>query len=450
MKSSPSLSKSSRAFNRQSVQGAIRALQTSLKRFRTIPINGIALFAGVQPIAPGSAAEPLAATPSAATASSSGTSSERERLMVREIEPLKPLRTGMYHCDGKFHVGPLVEQLSDEISYGFVIFDGSGCHMYTVAGDSFTLVWRHGDPGLPKKHGRGGQSAPRFGRLRQIARAAWVSSVAKQLNTAFTDKTTCNVMVAGIVLCGSGELKQQLQQRTNVLDPRVSAAILPTLIDLQYGGMAGLQEAIKKAEPLINDHAFSRQRSTLVTFMEGIANDSGLVAFGARDTLHALDSGAVETLIISESMNYRRVVYRNAVTQETHVDFIEHYKRVPSLPSHVAPPAPPTSSSRRANSSAAASTSNATTSDANDASTSATDAEWRVESAEPLLDHLVSLVNTYGAAVQLISPSSTQGAQFNSAFEGIGAILRWAVALPSSEVPEELHDIEADEYDWDY
>ena len=444
MTSARSLSKSSRAFNRQSVQGAIRALQTALKRYKTIPTNGIALFAGMQPIAAGvSAAGEVA---SSSVSSATGVSSERERLMVREIEPIKPLRTGMYHCDGKFHVEPLMEQLADDVAYGFVILDGSGCHMYSVSGDTFTQVWKHGDPGLPKKHGRGGQSAPRFGRLRQIARAAWISMVAKQLNVAFTDKSTGNVQVSGIVLCGSGELKQQLQQRTNVLDDRVASAILPTLVDLQYGGNAGLQEAIKKAAPLINDHSFTRQRGILVTFMEGIANDTGLIAYGAEDTLHALHAGAVETLLLSEMLSYRRVVYRNVYSQETHIDFVDESKPIPALPSHVrsAIQQQASASSEDFIGWAAAGT------ESSPSSATGGENEWRIDSSEPLLDYLVAVVHQVGASVQLISPASSQGAQFDSAFGGIGALLRWSIPLPSAELPSDLEEDSDGGYDFDF
>jgi len=435
------------------VQGAIRALLTSLKRYKTIPTNGIALFSGVQPIAPGSAAAPTTMSESissATSASSSPSSSERERLMVREIEPIKPLRTGMYHCDGKFHVGPLMEQLTDEVAYGFVILDGAGCHMYSVSGDSYSLVWKHGDPSLPKKHGRGGQSAPRFGRIRQIARAAWISIVAKQLNVAFTDKTTGNVNASGIVLCGSGELKQHLQQRTNVLDDRVAASILPTLVDLQYGGQAGLQEAIKKAAPLINDHSFTRQRGILVTFMEGVSNDTGLIAYGAEDTLHALHAGAVETLLLSETLSYRRVMYRNVYSQETHIDFVDESKEIPTAPSHVR------SAMRQASSDdldigwASGNNGQSSSSSLHATATGGEKvSEWRVELSEPLLDYLVGVVHQVGASVQLISPASTQGAQFDSAFGGIGAILRWNIPLPSAEMPSDLEDSDGG-YDFDF
>lgn len=445
-----SLTKFSRAFNRQSVQGAIRALQTALKRYKSIPPNGLALFSGIQPIAGSfSASDVSGESISAATSSaSSAPSNERKRLMVREIEPLKPLRTGMYKCDGQFHAESLLEQMTEQTSFGFVIFDGGGCHMYTVAGDSYTLIWKHGDPDLPNKHGRGGQSAPRFGRLRDAARKAWISVVANQLNTAFTDRSTGNISVSAIILCGSGDLKQHLAQRDNILHERVQAAILPTLVDIQYGGHAGIQEAIKKAAPLMHEQKFAQQRSTLTTFMHGIANDTGLIAYGAEDVMHALAAGAVSSLLLSETLDYQRVTYRNLINQETCIDYVKETaaNNLPKTPLHIRnlqhslENEVPLGAFAYDPSSSSSSMPNVTGGESG--------TEWRIEAIEPLLDHLVSVVPQLGLPVQLISPASTQGAQFNSAFGGIGATLRWTLPLPSEEMPLDLSD--EDDYDFDF
>lgn len=433
------------------MQGAIRALQTALKRYKTIPTNGLALFSGIQPIAGAFSASSVGngASISAATSSSSSApTNERERLMVREVEPLKPLRNGMYKCDGKFHPESILDSMNEQIAFGFVILDGAGCHMYEVSGDSFTLVWKHGDPDLPNKHGRGGQSAPRFGRTRNAARDAWISTVANQLNTAFTDRSTGNVSVTSIILCGSGDLKQKLAQRDNVLDDRVREAILPTLVDIQYGGQAGIQEAIKKAAPLMHEQSFAVQRSVLTGFMNGIADDSGLVAYGATDTMHALSAGAVSTLLLSETLSYLRVTYRNHHTQETCIDFIAEQKIIPTLPAHIR--SLQNAIERDVNLEAFAYDPSASFSSAPNATVTGGESgtEWRIEAVEPLLDHLVSAVTQLGITVHLISPASTQGAQFASAFGGIGATLRWTLPLPSEEMP--LENSEEDEYDFDF
>jgi hypothetical protein len=49
--------------------------------------------------------------------------------------------------------------------FGFIIMDGNGCLFATLSGSTRTIVHKF-SVDLPKKHGRGGQSALRFARLR--------------------------------------------------------------------------------------------------------------------------------------------------------------------------------------------------------------------------------------------------------------------------------------------
>ena len=55
--------------------------------------------------------------------------------------------------------------LFDDVKYGFIIMDGNGSLFGVLHGNN-KIVLHKFSVELPKKHGRGGQSAARFGRLR--------------------------------------------------------------------------------------------------------------------------------------------------------------------------------------------------------------------------------------------------------------------------------------------
>lgn len=55
--------------------------------------------------------------------------------------------------------------LQTEDRFGFVIMDGNGCLFGVLQGNHKEVLLRY-QVDLPKKHSKGGQSAPRFGRLR--------------------------------------------------------------------------------------------------------------------------------------------------------------------------------------------------------------------------------------------------------------------------------------------
>lgn len=92
-----------------------------------------------------------------------------------DFEPFKPLRTSLYLCDNKFHTEALSELLMDDTRFGFIIMDGNGCVFATISGNAREVLTRF-SVDLPKKHGRGGQSALRFARLREEKRHNYVRS----------------------------------------------------------------------------------------------------------------------------------------------------------------------------------------------------------------------------------------------------------------------------------
>lgn len=180
--------------NRLSVLGAITSTQQKLKlyaqslrlmpRFTKVPPNGLVIYCGTCLNEEG-----------------------KEKKMSFAFEPFRPVNTSLYLCDNKFHTEALQELLQDDSTFGFVVVDGSGALFGTVSGSSRTVLHRF-LVDLPKKHGRGGQSALRFARLRLEKRHNYVRKVCEHCVQFFiTDE---RVNVAGIVFAGSAELKEEV------------------------------------------------------------------------------------------------------------------------------------------------------------------------------------------------------------------------------------------------
>ena len=89
---------------------------------------------------------------------------------------------------------------------------------------------------LPKKHGRGGQSANRFARLREEKRHAYSRKVAEMANTNFISDNKCNVK--GIVMAGSADFKTVISECDD-FDKRLKEKVIG-LFDVSYGGENGL------------------------------------------------------------------------------------------------------------------------------------------------------------------------------------------------------------------
>jgi peptide chain release factor subunit 1 len=143
--------------NRLSVLSAITSTQQRLKLYNKIPNNGLVVYCGTVV-----------------------TDEGKEKQVTIDFEPFKPINTSLYLCDNKFHVEALSELLESDSSFGFIIMDGNGALFGTLTGNTREILHKV-QVDLPKKHGRGGQSALRFARLREEKRHNYVRKVSRSL-----------------------------------------------------------------------------------------------------------------------------------------------------------------------------------------------------------------------------------------------------------------------------
>lgn len=108
----------------------------------------------------------------------------------------------------------------DDNKFGFIVMDGSGCLFGTLQGNAKEILHKFSVE-LPKKHGRGGQSALRFARLRMEKRHNYLRKVAEMAVEMFikNDKVT----VTGLVLAGSAQFKTELGQ-SDMFDQRLQVS----------------------------------------------------------------------------------------------------------------------------------------------------------------------------------------------------------------------------------
>ena len=102
----------------------------------------------------------------------------KEKKFNIDFEPFKPINTSLYLCDNKFHTEALAELLESDSKFGFIIMDGNGSLFGTLTGNTREILHKI-SVDLPKKHGRGGQSALRFSRLRDEKRHNYVRKIAE-------------------------------------------------------------------------------------------------------------------------------------------------------------------------------------------------------------------------------------------------------------------------------
>jgi len=294
--------------------------------------------------------------------------------------------------------------LESDDKFGFLIMDGNGALFGTLSGNSREVIHRLAVD-LPKKHGRGGQSALRFARLRLEKRHNYVRKVGELCTQFFISNDKINV--SGIILAGLADFKNELFN-SDLLDPRLKEKVLK-IVDVSYGGDNGFNQAIELSAEVLQNVKFIQEKKLISKFFEEIAQDTGKYCYGVRDTLAALDMGAVETLVVWENLEITRYQFRNPTTGEEKVVHL-------------------------------------TKDQEKDASFfKENGVELDVVDKMQLLEWFANNYKKFGATLEFITNRSQEGAQFCKGFGGIGGLLRYKVDFSNLEVPEDLED-DLDEY----
>ncbi|CAN7125310.1 unnamed protein product [Brassica rapa subsp. narinosa] len=114
-----------------------------------------------------------------------------------------------------------------------------------------------------------------------------------------------------------------------MFDPRHRAKIL-NVVEVQHGGDIGFNEAIKKSSEILANVKFAREKLLIGKYFNEVNQGTGKYVVGVEDTLNALDSGAVETLIVWENLDIYRYVLKNSVTGETVIKHLNKEEEVDS------------------------------------------------------------------------------------------------------------------------
>ena len=208
----------------------------------------------------------------------------------------------------------LHELLEDDDKFGFLVMDGNGCLFGTLQGNNREILHKF-TVDLPKKHGRGGQSALRFARLRLEKRHNYVRKVAELAVQFFITENKPNV--AGIVLAGSADFKTELST-SDMFDPRLLRAVIKT-VDVSYGAEPGFNQAIELSAETLGSVKLVQEKRLIQKYFDEISQDTGRYCFSVSDTLKGLELGAVETLIVWENLDVSRITVRNNSSGETKI-----------------------------------------------------------------------------------------------------------------------------------
>jgi peptide chain release factor subunit 1 len=258
---------------RENVIGALEKMLQHLRLFKRTPPNGLAVF--------------------------SGNVAEREGqtdVKVWSVEPPVPLKFRTYRCDKEFVLDPLREFMETTDIYGLVVLDRRDATIALLKGKTIIpLVSTHSH--VPGKFKAGGQSAPRFARLREGAIKEHFKKIADYMKDEFLKIET----LKGIILGGPGITITDFLGY-DYLTGELKRKIIGTK-DLSYTGDFGLQELLERSEDLLASEEVAQEKKIVGQFLTYLAKKPGIVSYGREQVKKVLDMGVVQTVLLSESLD---------------------------------------------------------------------------------------------------------------------------------------------------
>ncbi len=262
------------ASNRKNVQ---EALEKMIQYLKTIvvktPKHGLAVFAG--------------------------NIAEREGqydFKVWAIEPPAPMNQRLYRCDKEFILDPLEEQVEDKNEYGLVVLDSRDATIAILRGKTIIPIkTTHSE--VPGKMRAGGQSAPRFQRLRAGAQNDHFKKIADYMKDEFLPRQ----YLQGIIIGGPGTTVNTFLNRHHITGD-VEKKIIGVK-DLSYTGDFGLRELVDKSDDILAKEDIVRERTLMKKFFVMLSIEEGKTSYGKDKVMELLKQGVVDTVIVSEALD---------------------------------------------------------------------------------------------------------------------------------------------------
>ncbi|MBN2421560.1 peptide chain release factor 1 [Candidatus Woesearchaeota archaeon] len=257
---------------RKNVTEALEKMILLLKSIGQTPKNGLAAFAG--------------------------NVSEREggvEWFTAFIDPPMPLNQNLYRCDKRFVTEPLYDMVASDDVFGLVVLDRRDAILALLRGKAVKVIAKtHSE--VPGKFKAGGQSAARFGRIREDSKKDHFRKVADLINHEFLNLPG----LKGIIFGGPETTIVDFLNQENITGD-VQKKILGYK-PLSYTEEFGLQELLDKAGDLMGEAEISEEKKLMNRFLEFLQKRERMVDYGFDSVKKKLEMGAVEIVLISESL----------------------------------------------------------------------------------------------------------------------------------------------------
>jgi len=259
---------------RNHVQDALTRTMQRLKLYRSAPDTGLVIFSGALP--------------------TNGLGSEV--VNVYEIVPPKPVTAYLYQCDDHFHLEWLKDMLREEKVFGLLSIDSSEAGLGILSGDNLEVADLM-TSGISGKTRKGGQSARRYERGREMEMTYYFHRVGEHATRVFID----GGKVTGMIVGGPGPTKEEFL-KGDYLHYELRNKVL-AVIDTSYSGREGVRELVDKASDTLQGVRLVEEKKLVQKFLGEVNRQGGLAVYGLPRVMDALQKANAEAVLVSDDLD---------------------------------------------------------------------------------------------------------------------------------------------------
>jgi len=250
---------------------------------------------------------------------------EISHIHIFDSSPL-PIKKFFYRCDKTFHLDDLLKLYEECDKYAVVLVSGKRTDFYLYS-TTQTKLLKSIREDLPSQHKTGGQSAQRFGRIRDEMIGWYVKKIAELMTQYYVKNGIFQYQ--GLIIAGPAEIKDMVKEE-DLFVQNFKKHLLKTLVVSEITDQSITQVIIEAVDVLCG----TTEKTQIENFEKILNNPKtvDLLLFGTGAVLKAFEMGHLREIYVSDKFHDKDYIIKTTTKTQIHLvessEFIKKYGEV--------------------------------------------------------------------------------------------------------------------------
>ncbi len=238
------------------------------------------------------------------------------------IHPPKTIQKSYYRCDNRFHLDAVSEMYGESIAYGIVLLSGKEyrCYILEIIGSHKEFILVNSDEiQLQKRQKKGGQSAVRFDRIREIQRNHYTREVAEVIRQTYMRKNDTECIIKGLIVGGVAGIKKEIMDE-EIFQQYFSQKVM-RVVNTEVINDLTVYDVYNKSCDLLSKLDMKAVSQIIDEIKNLIIDADDTLVFGIDEIVEGIGNYSIKKVIISENIidNYNYLTKNKLYDYEIHI-----------------------------------------------------------------------------------------------------------------------------------